>query len=728
MVDAPVEPISAAKPLPAGVKPTGPVAEVLKLVDSAVDESVMLAFVTNSTTPFNLGVEEIIYLNDIGVPNAVVTAMIQRDQVLKALPGNATPAPAATATPTPQPEPTPELTNAPAVTEMAPQPDATAATYPVPADGGYGTFYDSLAPYGSWINVDGYGACWQPTVVIINSGWRPYCHGGRWVYSDCGWYWLSGYSWGWAPFHYGRWFCHSRIGWCWQPGYTWGPSWVSWRYSGNYCGWAPLPPAAGFSVGVGLTYHGQRVNSGFAFGLSSRSYTFVPVNHFGDPHPNRYAVPRQQAPQVYNQTVASTTVVGNSTRIINRGIPVSRVEAATRTRIKPVGIHETSTGRTGGVRGERFESNNRTLTVYRPHFAPSSGAQPAANGRPQPSTGGRSRSDIRPGSGGTTTLSSPATASPTSARPSAGFGRNTGTQPNSTLHVIGRTDRSFGGARPSQSEPGAAAPAPASPNINPAQKPAEPIILRGSDRSRETAGGGNAGGSRNATPSNSLIIRGSRDNGRPQASSAASAPSANAVQSRPMTQQQNPAARPARTQRPQSFQTAEAQNPSQSQWSAPRPAEPQVRATQPQQDAFSRQSAPQRSHSFGTGGSQGRSQSEGSARVPAPQVRAERPQQQSPAPSYSAPVQVPRSTPAPAPAAQPARSYSQPPASSPPRTESVQSQPPRSSSSIGLFSTPVIVVGPERAATIAAGGGRNPKPDDRRPKEGRGPKSEQRWA
>ena len=87
MVDAAVEPISTAKPLPAGVKPTGSVAEVLKLVDSAVDEGVMLAFVTNSTTPFNLGVEEIIYLNDIGVPSAVVTAMIQRDQVLKALPG-----------------------------------------------------------------------------------------------------------------------------------------------------------------------------------------------------------------------------------------------------------------------------------------------------------------------------------------------------------------------------------------------------------------------------------------------------------------------------------------------------------------------------------------------------------------------------------------------------------------------------------------------------------------
>ena len=70
-------------------------AEVLKLADAGVDESVMLAFITNSASTFNLGAEEIIYLNDIGVPSAVVAAMIQRDQALKASLANTGPGPAA---------------------------------------------------------------------------------------------------------------------------------------------------------------------------------------------------------------------------------------------------------------------------------------------------------------------------------------------------------------------------------------------------------------------------------------------------------------------------------------------------------------------------------------------------------------------------------------------------------------------------------------------------------
>ena len=68
----------------------------------------------------------------------------------------------------------------------------------------------------------------------------------------CGWYWMSDYSWGWAPFHYGRWFHHARFGWCWMPDTVWGPSWVTWRYSDDYCGWAPLPPGAIYRAGVGF--------------------------------------------------------------------------------------------------------------------------------------------------------------------------------------------------------------------------------------------------------------------------------------------------------------------------------------------------------------------------------------------------------------------------------------------------------------------------------------------
>ena len=389
VVDAPAKTISTAKPLPPSVKLTAPVAEVLKLADSGVEEGVMLAFVTNSTSTFNLGAEEIIYLNDLGVPSEVVTAMIRRDQVLRELSANAAAAPPA-ALPEAATPPAPEPAPASPPTEMAPQPDYTTGSDALPADSAYEPFYDSLAPYGTWVDVEGYGPCWQPTVVIVNPGWQPYCDGGRWVYTDCGWYWLSGYSWGWAPFHYGRWFYHHHLGWCWQPGNTWGPSWVCWRHGGNYFGWAPLPPAAGFRAGVGLTFHGQRVNSGFGFGLGARSYTFVPASHFSDRHLNRSALPRQEAAQIYSQTVPSATIVGNSTRVVNRGIPVSQVETATHTQIRRVSIREANTPGAQGVRGERLDGNSRTLSVFRPQFPQSTGSQPAA--------GGRSRSEIRPGS------------------------------------------------------------------------------------------------------------------------------------------------------------------------------------------------------------------------------------------------------------------------------------------------------------------------------------------
>jgi len=221
LADAAYQPISRAKPLPPNLKPTGPVAEVIRLAEAGVEEGVMLAFITNSPSTFNLGAGEIIYLNDIGVPSTVVTAMIQRDQTLKGFPANpataaaTTPAPDATASQfAPAPEaPAPYPTAAPTAPppeEMAPgaTPEAEYAsadyTVPPPEEGTYSTFYDSLAPYGTWVDVAGYGPCWQPTAVVGNPNWQPYFNGGRWLYTDCGWYWLSDYSWGWAPFHYGR--------------------------------------------------------------------------------------------------------------------------------------------------------------------------------------------------------------------------------------------------------------------------------------------------------------------------------------------------------------------------------------------------------------------------------------------------------------------------------------------------------------------------------------------
>lgn len=132
--DAPVTLVSTENSLPPNVKPAGPVLQVIELANSGVEESVMLAFVTNSTSTFNLRADEIIYLNDIGVPSGVVTAMIQRDELLKALPVNALPASRAPA-PEPlavQPDSAATYAAAPAPVEAPPPMEYTQEAYPPP--------------------------------------------------------------------------------------------------------------------------------------------------------------------------------------------------------------------------------------------------------------------------------------------------------------------------------------------------------------------------------------------------------------------------------------------------------------------------------------------------------------------------------------------------------------------------------------------------------------------
>ena len=52
-------------------------------------------------------------------------------------------------------------------------------------------FQVPLAAHGAWIEVGTYGHCWRPAHVV--GGWRPYCDG-RWIWTDCGWYWESGFD------------------------------------------------------------------------------------------------------------------------------------------------------------------------------------------------------------------------------------------------------------------------------------------------------------------------------------------------------------------------------------------------------------------------------------------------------------------------------------------------------------------------------------------------------
>jgi hypothetical protein len=392
---------AAEKKLPVNIKPSGPASEVIKLAQAGVDDPVMLTFITNSSSMFMLNSDDIIYLNDIGVANTVVTAMMQHDQELKGYWSNQTSPPAQVAA-QPATAGVPADGNPP---PSEPQPAPVEAAPAQPTDVNNNYFYDTLAPYGTWVEVEGYGRCWQPTVVVVNRGWQPYCDRGHWVYTDSGWYWMSDYSWGWAAFHYGRWFDHPRWGWCWWPDRVWAPSWVSWRYSSDYCGWAPLPPAAYYRPGFGFSYYGRSAGFGFDFGLGASCFTFVSWDHFRDARPYHHRMPAHQLAQIFNQTtIINNYATGHNNTVINHGIPADRVRERTHTELRPVSIRDGTEagGAARGGRGERIEHDGRSLVVSRPHIPESAAARPLMSPPPRMETprvgapGGIRTQDARP--------------------------------------------------------------------------------------------------------------------------------------------------------------------------------------------------------------------------------------------------------------------------------------------------------------------------------------------
>jgi hypothetical protein len=128
----------------------------------------------------------------------------------------------------------------------------------------YRDFYETLAPYGQWLEDAKLGYVWLPAVDI---NFRPYYTNGHWQMTNYGNTWISDYPWGWACFHYGRWTYDDYYGWLWVPGNHWGPAWVSWRHADGYYGWAPLSP--GFEAGQPIT----------AYKCPSDWWIFIPARY-----------------------------------------------------------------------------------------------------------------------------------------------------------------------------------------------------------------------------------------------------------------------------------------------------------------------------------------------------------------------------------------------------------------------------------------------------------------
>lgn len=330
---------ASADSIPTGIYPGSKLAEVLKLAQNGVDLNVIFNFIANTSESFSLDAQKIIALNDAGVPSTVIDKMLEHDRQLA---GPATPPPPSAAP----------------VTTV----DMTPPTAPVTVN----YFYDTLQPYGTWVDVAGYGRCWRPTTVIYDTSWRPYCDRGRWVYSDCGWYWDSDYAWG-ATFHYGRWFRDARFGWCWWPETTWGPSWVVWRSGGDSCGWAPLPPMCVYRPDHGFLYYGRTITVGFDFGLDENYFVFVGYNRFFDRHLRDHCEDRRTVRQIFNNTtVINNYNIDRSHRdvVVNQGISVDRFRrGSSREEIKPVAVSSIPNAGRQGWRGRDSEARTSTSEV-----------------------------------------------------------------------------------------------------------------------------------------------------------------------------------------------------------------------------------------------------------------------------------------------------------------------------------------------------------------------------
>ena len=353
--------------------------EVIRLSEAGTTEDVIVAYIQRSTAPFNLSADQIVYLKDIGLSSTAITDMLNRDRDLQAqgqaynydqrLYPSANPSAVA---PQPVSAPPPEVAPAPPTPAAVETPPPVYVSSPPPE---VNYFYDDLSPYGTWVQLNGYGWCWQPRVVVINRAWRPYCDSGYWVYSDAGWYWQSTYSWGWAPFHYGRWYLHPRCGWVWTPDRVWGPAWVIWRSQGDNCGWAPLPPRSEFVAGVGWSFNGVHVAVSFDFGLRPEHFAFVALHDFDNHDLGHRCLAPTEVTRIYNHTTIINNYVVNNNTIVNQGIKVDRVAAATHTQIQKVPIRDVP----AGTQVAHNQSVSKaTPVLYRPQLKAAPAARPTA--------------------------------------------------------------------------------------------------------------------------------------------------------------------------------------------------------------------------------------------------------------------------------------------------------------------------------------------------------------
>lgn len=233
-------------------------------------------------------------------------------------------------------------------------------------------FRQELSSKGEWIKVDstdidadstdeGYGDqiddgidrdyVWRPYGVDYN--WNPYDYG-CWVYTSCGWCWVSYYDYGWTTCHYGRWWWSWRLGWVWSPGYIWAPAWVSWCYWDGYAGWYPLSPRCHWHNGhYDISHHHWR----------DRQWTFVHYKDFTRTVTNHTKVDGEKTKDFlkHSNPVNDVKIYKNGT-VTNEGPNRTDIERSTGEKVKTYNVDNYSAGNKGriknGTDGERQITKN----------------------------------------------------------------------------------------------------------------------------------------------------------------------------------------------------------------------------------------------------------------------------------------------------------------------------------------------------------------------------------
>jgi hypothetical protein len=339
--------------LPPGVQ------DVVKLSQAGLGEDVIMAQVKNAGATYNLNADQLIYLSKAGVSQNVIKALIGTGGgAASAAPPMAPPPAYAPSSPAVAPPPTsyPPTGTAPVAPGPAGPPDASA---PPPT---MESFQQQLAPYGTWVQVPGYGLCWRPAEAAFDVHWRPYGYAGHWTYTDSGWYWASDYPWGGIAFHYGRW-VRDPLGWVWVPGYDWAPAWVAWRHTDGYVGWAALPPAAVFRAGIGLEFNGH-IGVDLDFGLGADAFLFVGYDHFWDHDLHGYFLPHDRVDFLFHHSVIMNGYRFDHGRFIVEGLGRDRIGLYTHREVRVEGFgrdfhdgRHIEPGR-GGFRDDRHDGHD----------------------------------------------------------------------------------------------------------------------------------------------------------------------------------------------------------------------------------------------------------------------------------------------------------------------------------------------------------------------------------